>query len=215
LTIYPEDERNLVGSSPRSLPEMSSAHGCAIGISRVDLACGPALLSPPAAATEEHDEGCKEQEDHSRKDCPHANAEDGMAARTVIVDVIFDNARPYEISDHDDKCDEECDSCNHRCEQRADETSAQCEQEGDECQTAGDGMEDLNSCERIGGVAASCAEACSVDGGHDSSWVIADGSWVAVVLISLNWCDIENAVTESPKCNGGITDVGEVGQCDL
>ena len=99
-------------------------------------------------------------------------------------------------------------------------------------------MEDEGVGQGVGGVGAGGAEAGAVDLGHDVGGFVADGFGVAEVLVgavvgpvregvflfrsfggncgdSRGGCDVEDAVSEGAKCDGGVADVGGVGQHDL
>ena len=52
---------------------------------------GTSLLLARAKACQQDDEHAEEEEDHGRKDGPHADGVEGVAAGAVGVDVVFDD----------------------------------------------------------------------------------------------------------------------------
>jgi len=160
-----------------ALPESSSRRGGSVRVTRVgNLAVvhGRLSVSPGAAALEQDDEGREEEQDHGGEDGPHAYREVGVAACTIIVDVVLDDAEGDKVGDHDDEGDDPGQSGDNGSEQRAEDARAEGEEEGDECKTAGDGMQDHDAGESVRGVAADGAEASSINLAHDGSGLIAD-----------------------------------------
>jgi len=96
--------------SAATLPEASPARGVSASISRLLIR---AILSmhPRRAASEQHDERCKEQDNHRNKNRPHANGVVGIAAAPVVVDMALDDTEEHEVYNHDYECDEPRDGC--------------------------------------------------------------------------------------------------------
>lgn len=111
-----------------------------------------------------------------------------MAASSILVDCVFDDASPHEIGRHDDNGDEEGDERDHGCEERAEEARAESEEEGDEGEAACDGVQDHDSRQRVRGVARGSAEARPVDLGHDGSGIVANCPGVAEILVGPAVC---------------------------
>jgi hypothetical protein len=99
-------------------------------------------------------------------------------------------------------------------------------------------VQDYCVCEAPGGVDGGVAVRGAVDLAHDFQRAVSDVFWVAVVLVSsgrglarylaiegaeecrgklyvLDWRDVEDAVAEGAKRDGGVADVGLVGQGHL
>lgn len=106
-----------------------------------------------------------------------------MGARAIAVDLVLDDAEEGKVDGHDDESDDPGDCSDEGGEQAAADTSAEREEEGDECERAGDGVEDHDASEALGGLGGGFVEAGAVDVGHDGGGVIANVLWVAVVLV--------------------------------
>jgi len=80
------------------------------------------LVHTSRAAGEQHKEECQEKSDGAGEDGPDAGGEVGMAAATVLVDVVPDNDEEGKIAGHDDQPDDEGYGSNEGCKEGAAES---------------------------------------------------------------------------------------------
>jgi hypothetical protein len=135
-----------------------------------------------------------------------------MRTTSVAVDMILDDTKEREIRRHDHQRDDPCNSCHRCCQDGTTDSSTKCEEEGNKRETAGNWVEDHDTRESLGGVFRCGGESGVIDTSHDVCGVIANDFWEAQILIGLDWRNIENAVAECAKCDGGVADIGEVGE---
>ena len=173
--------RDLV--SVPALPEASPAGRPGTIVS--SLLARVAILSVHSRreASEQHDEGREEQDNHGRKNRPHAGTEHGVASASIAVDVALDDAEKNEIRYHDHEGNEPGHSSDHCCEDSAADSRAEREEERDECHAAGDRVEDHDTRECLRGIGSGCRESGLIDLAHDFRWVIANMLGVAEILI--------------------------------
>ena len=170
-------------ASVPALPEASPAGRPGTIVS--SLLARVAILSVHSRreASEQHDEGREEQDNHGRKNRPHAGTEHGVASASIAVDVALDDAEKNEIRYHDHEGNEPGHSSDHCCEDSAADSRAEREEERDECHAAGDRVEDHDTRECLRGIGSGCRESGLIDLAHDFRWVIANMLGVAEILI--------------------------------
>jgi hypothetical protein len=80
------------------------------------------LVHTRRAAGEQHEEECQEESDGAGENGPDAGGEVGMAAASVLVDVVPDNDEEGKIAGHDNQRDDEGYGGNERCKEGAAES---------------------------------------------------------------------------------------------
>lgn len=198
--------RSLVPAA--TLPEVSPRGGSP----PISTLLGGAILSVHSRreASEEHNERGKEEDNHRRENCPHANGVEGVAATAILVDMVLNDSKEHEICDHNYERYKPGDSRDHGGKDGTADTGSKREEEGNEGQTASDRVQDHDSREGLRGVCRIIVEARLVDLTHDPSGVVADMLRKAIVLIGLDRSNIEDTVAKGSECDGGIADIRPV-----
>jgi len=104
--------RYLVSSS--SLPEVTSRGGVAMSIASIlglVAVSSLSLMHSSREASEEHNEGAKEEQDHGGEDGPHCDGVIRVASTSISVDVVLDYAEKYEIACHDNQGNKPSNGC--------------------------------------------------------------------------------------------------------
>ena len=96
----------------------------------------PLLLTAVGAASEEDDDHAEEQANKRRQQAPDRDTEGRFAARTILVDVMAEDAKKAEVDRQGDQSQDPGQQRDHGTHERAHNAGAAGEQEGDECNAA-------------------------------------------------------------------------------
>ena len=159
-------------------------------------------LAPSGAARKQYDEHAKEEQHESRDERPHARSVIRARSLAVLVDIVDDDPERHEIHRHDDERDDPRDERDQRADQRANHPGAERDQESQEGDAAGDGVQDHDVCQTVGGVGGCLTEAGAFGVGHFAGRTVADGAAGAEVA-AIRLATTKNTVTEGAKGDGG------------
>ena len=109
----------------------------------------PLLLTAVGAASEEHNDHAEEQADKCRQQAPDGDAEGRFAARTILVDVMAQNAKKAEVDRQRYQSQDPGQEGDHGTHEGAHNPGAASKQEGDECNAALDRVQHHHASEGI------------------------------------------------------------------
>jgi len=173
------------------------------------------LVSVCRETSEQNNEGRKEEADHSSQDRPHASRVVCMTSTSIPVHVSLDDAKEYEIGDHNHQRNEPCNSSNHGGQQSTADAGTKSEEESNECKTAGDRVENHDAGKGLCGIGGSGVEVGAVNGGHHVNGVVSNVLAGAVILVGISWRNIEHTVSKGSKGNTRVSDIALVGKHNL
>lgn len=109
-----------------------------------------ALTSSRAAASKQHSEGGKEQEDQSRQHKPDSHLKSRSVSIITVIDLVADDSPRDKVGDGDNEGDQEGTSGEERGDEGANNARSECGEEGDEREAAGDCVQYLDASQALG-----------------------------------------------------------------